>query len=686
MNVREAKQRIEVLKKEINLHRSNYHTYNTETISDSALDTLKHELANLEADYPQFITPDSPTQRVGGDVLDGFIKQEHTVPMMSLADVFNSDELRDWMQRNQKILGQSEGEIEYFAELKLDGLAVSVGYQDYQLTYGATRGNGVIGENVTHNVKTIHDIPLRLNALDVVQRDALNAVRPGWGTSLADRWDGTLEVRGEVYVRQSDFEQVNREMLQQHKSPFANTRNLAAGSLRQLDSSIAAERKLSFFAWALVTDLGQQSQYEEWCLLKVLGFPVVAETLRGYEVKDFEHFHQEMYNKRSRIDFAYDGVVIKVNHKDLQSQLGFIGKGPRFMIAYKFEAEEATTKIQDIQVQVGRTGKITPVAIMEPVHVYGVTVTQASLHNQDEIDRLGVRIGDTVVVRRAGDVIPEIVRVLPGLRVGRERKFQIPFQCPVCQTDLIQKEGQVNRMCPNLQCPARTMRHLTYFVSKQAFDIRGLSEKMLEKLENAGLVQNEEDILNLRYDDLRVLPGMGDVSAHNIVTAVQKAKHISFARFIQALGIPHIGEQTAKSLARNFDSIQSLMQATLDEFTSIDDIGDTVARSLVEYLEKQSNQEKIQKFFEAGGIIQYPQASSQVGFFCGKTVVITGSFEQYARPDLVRKIEQQGGKVSSSVSSQTDYLLAGTKAGSKLNKAKSLNVDILDEHTLQNVL
>lgn len=686
MDEHEAYKRIEALKKEITVHRSNYHTHNTETLSEGALDTLKHELAMLEEQYPELVTSDSPTQRVGGDVLDGFIKHTHTVPMMSLGDVFAEDELADWMRRNTSFLGREGGNIEYFAELKLDGLAVSLGYQDFQLSFGATRGNGVVGETVTHNVKTIHDIPLALPVLDPGQVAELNRIRSGWGDTVAHLWNGTLEVRGEVYVRQSDFEKVNNDMLHQGKAPFANTRNLAAGSLRQLDSSIAAARRLSFFAWSLVTDFGQKSQYEEWRLLQVFGFPVVAEICQGKEVTDFAAFHQQMYSKRSQIDFAYDGLVIKVNNKDLQQQLGFVGKGPRFMIAYKFEAEEATTQIQDIRVQVGRTGKVTPVAILEPVHVYGVTVTHATLHNQDEIDRLEVKIGDTVVVRRAGDVIPEIVRVLPGLRVGTEQDFVFPSECPVCHTPLHQKDGQVNRICPNLQCPARTLRHLSYFVSKQAFDIRGLSEKLLEKLENAGLVQNELDILNLSYDELRILPGMGDLSAQNIISAIESSKHISFARFIQALGIPYVGEQTAKSLARVFPSIQAFMDASYEDFEAIDDIGEIVAQALIDYFAQESSQTKIQGFLDSGVTIKYPEVQISAGFFAGKTVVITGSFDEYSRSDITARIEAQGGKVSSSVSAKTDYVIAGAEAGSKREKAQKLGVPILEGQAALEVL
>lgn len=684
----DAKERIEKLKSEIAYHRGQYHTHDVETISPAALDQLKHELASLEEEFPEFITSDSPTQRIGGEPLSEFQKHTHAVPMTSMNDVFDEEELEQWVTRNQNILTKAgiEESIEFYVELKLDGLAISLVYEDEMLVTAATRGNGQVGELITENAQTVHDIPLSLevNIEDIIK--ALDVKRFGWGEDFRNLYTGTYEVRGEVYVRFRDFDLVNREMDSEGKKPFANPRNLAAGSLRQLDSRIAAKRRLSFFGWQLVTDLGQKTQAEEQFLLKVLGFPTLQENSVFVSIEEVEKFHAKMYEMRKNIDFAYDGLVIKVNQKDLQQELGFVGKGPRYQIAYKFEAEEATTVVEDIKVQVGRTGKVTPVAIMRPVHVYGVTVTHATLHNQDEIDRLGVRVGDTVIVRRAGDVIPEIVQVLPGMRTGKEREFHMPSVCPVCGTELAQKEGQVNVLCPNPQCPARTMRHLTYFVSKNAFDIEGLSEKVLAKLENAGLVQDEVDVLNLAYDEVKILEGMGEKSASKLIENIEKSKNVEFFRFIQALGILHVGEQTAKELAQRFETLEDLMGATYEQFEAVDDIGEVVAKALGDYFASERNTNKIQGMLLAGVKIQYPDRTKKEGFFSGKTVVITGTMEKYSRSEAKELIEKQGGKVSGSVSAKTDYLVAGEKAGSKLAKAEQFGVEIIDEERFLEVL
>lgn len=681
MNRSDVKERIEKLKSEIAYHRGQYHIHDVETISPAALDQLKHELARLEEEFPEFITPDSPTQRIGGEPLSEFEKHTHRVPMTSMNDVFDEAELEQWVSRNQNILAKAgiEESVDFYVELKLDGLAISLVYENESLSVAATRGNGQVGELITENAKTVHDIPLRLDISIEDIAETLDKKRVGWGADFENLYKGQIEARGEVYVRFRDFELVNQAMSEAGKKSFANPRNLAAGSLRQLDSRITARRRLSFFAWQLVTDLGQATQAEEQFLLKVLGFPTLQENSVFATIQEVEEFHKHMYEMREKIDFAYDGLVIKVNQKDLQRELGFVGKGPRYQIAYKFEAEEATTVVEDIKVQVGRTGKVTPVAIMRPVHVYGVTVTHATLHNQEEIDRLGLRIGDTVIVRRAGDVIPEIVQVLPGMRTGKEIEFQMPTVCPVCGTELVQKEGQVNTLCPNRQCPARTMRHLTYFVSKNAFDIEGLSEKVLAKLENAGLVQNEVDVLNLAYDEVKILDGMGEKSAQKLIQNIEKSKTIDFYRFIQALGISYVGEQTAKELAQRFETLEDLCRASYEQFESVDDIGEVVAQSLVDYCSSEENQKKIEGMLAAGVKIQYPDRSRKEGFFSGKTVVITGTMEKYSRSEAKELIEKQGGKVSGSVSAKTDYLVAGEKAGSKLAKAEKFGVEIIDE-------
>jgi DNA ligase (NAD+) len=677
----EIEQRIKKLRQEIKKHRSNYHIQDISTISGGALDSLMHQLSQLEAEYPELITPDSPTQRVGGQVLPEFEKISHTVPMMSLNDVFNESELQQWELRNKGIV-QNIKDWEYFVELKLDGLAVSLKYENYNLTGGLTRGNGVEGENITHNIKTIQDIPIILDTKEhIIAR--LSEKDKGLAKRFERVWEGVCEIRGEAYIRYSQLELINQKLKSQGQSEYANVRNLAAGSLRQLDSSITASRGLSFFAWGLITDLGQNTQQEEYWILEALGFPVVRENKLLYNIKQVQEYYQQILNLRERIDFAYDGVVVKVNDKKIQNELGFTGKGPRFMIAYKFPAEEVTTQVLDISSQVGRTGKVTPVAIMQPVNVYGVTVTRATLHNQDEIERLGLMIGDTVIIRRAGDVIPEIVKVLPDLRIGSEKLYQYPITCPECGTDLIQAIEQVNKYCPNLKCPARHIEYLSYAVSKEGFNIDGLSKKILLRLQEAGLVQHIDDIFKLSLDDIKVTARFKDKSAMNLFTSIQISKRITFRKFIQALGIHMVGNQTALQLSRHFGSLDKFLQANLEQLHNIPDIGDKVATSILDYLHNGNNLHTIQELLQAGVIIKYSNLSKSSGIWTDKNICITGTFDEFTRDDLKQKIESEGGIVVSQVSSNTDILLVGQKSGSKLKKAQTLGIKIVTEQDLE---
>lgn len=667
------------LRQEIKKHRSNYHIQDISSISGGALDSLMHELSQLEAAFPELITPDSPTQRVGGEVLPEFEKIAHTIPMVSLNDVFNEIELKQWESRNIGIVDKLKN-WQYFVELKLDGLAVSIRYENYSLIQALTRGNGLEGENITHNIKTIQDIPLELNSKEQIV-DKLNK----YDKDLADRfiniWQGTCEIRGEAYIRYSQLQLLNQKLKAKGQSEYANVRNLASGTLRQLDSSIAASRGLSFFAWGLVTDLGQTTQQEEYWILEALGLPVVKENKLVETIQQVQDYYQKLLNLRESIDFAYDGVVVKVNDKSIQNQLGFTGKGPRFMIAYKFPAEEVTTQVIDIISQVGRTGKVTPVAIMKPVNVYGVTVTRATLHNQDEIERLGLMIGDTIIIRRAGDVIPEIVKVITELRIGSEKSYIYPNSCPECAAILIQEKDQVNKYCPNTRCPARHIEYLAYAVSMEGFNIDGLSKKLLLKLQDAGLIQHISDIFNLSLDDIRITAGFGEKSAQNLFNSIQNAKKITFRKFIQALGIPMVGSQTALQLARHFQTLDNLLQADLDQLKSIPDIGDKVSDSIIKYIQNQNNLHIIQELLKSGISIDY--GVKQVGIWNNKTICITGTFEKFSRQELKDLIEAQGGIVYSQISSQTDILLVGDKAGSKLAKAKNLGIQIITEDELK---
>jgi DNA ligase (NAD+) len=670
--------RIERLRQEIKKHRSNYHMKDISSISGGALDSLMHQLSQLEAEYPDLITPDSPTQRVGGRVLPEFEKVRHTIPMMSLNDVFDETELQQWEARNKGILKDLQ-DYSYFVELKLDGLAVSLKYYNYNLVQGLTRGNGQEGENITNNVKTIQDIPLRLHTKDDII-SKLNTYDKDLTTRFSNIWQGHCEIRGEAYIKYSQLKYINTKLQSEGQSEYANVRNLAAGSLRQLDSSITASRGLSFFAWGLITDLGQTTQQEEYWIMEALGFPVVQENKLINNIQQVQQYYNKLLSLREKIDFAYDGVVVKVNDKIIQEQLGFTGKGPRFMIAYKFPAEEVTTQVIDIISQVGRTGKVTPVAIMQAVNVYGVTVTRATLHNQDEIERLGLMIGDTVIIRRAGDVIPEIVKVLPELRIGSEKSYIYPVICPECGVALIQAKDQVNKYCPNLQCPARHIEYLSYIVSKEGFNIEGLSKKILLRLQEAGLVQHIDDIFKLSLDDIKITAGFGDKSAMNLFTSIQNAKRITFRRFIQALGIPMVGNQTALQLSRHFKNLDEFLESNLEQLHNIPDIGEKVATSIINYIHNDNNLHIIRELLQAGIVIEYTQIKQ--GIWTNQNVCITGTFDGFTRDELKQKIESEGGIVVSQISSQTDILLVGAKAGSKLQKAKILGIKIITEKEL----
>jgi DNA ligase (NAD+) len=671
--------KIQKLRQEIKKHRSNYHIQDKSTISSGVLDSLMHQLSKLESEFPELITPDSPTQRIGGEVLPEFEKVVHTVPMLSLNDVFDEDELKQWESRNRGIVNKSNS-WQYFVELKLDGLAVSIKYEKLELLQALTRGNGVEGENITHNIKTIQDIPLKLNL-----KEQIISKLKEYDINLADRfnnlWQGNCEIRGEAYIRYSQLKLLNQKLKAQGQSEYANVRNLAAGSLRQLDSSIASSRGLSFFAWGLITDLGQTTQQEEYWILEALGLPVVKENKLVQNIEQIQKYYTYLFELRDKIDFAYDGIVIKVNDKNIQNKLGFTGKGPRFMIAYKFPAEEVTTQVLDIISQVGRTGKVTPVAVMSPVNVYGVIVTRATLHNQDEIERLNLMIGDTVVIRRAGDVIPEIVKVLTELRVGSEKKYKYPSLCPECGTDLIQEKDQVNKYCPNIKCPARHIEYLSYAVSKEGFSIDGLSKKLLLKLQDSGLVQHIDDIFTLTFDDIRITAEFGEKSAQNLFDSIQKSKIITFRQFIQALGIPMVGSQTSLQLSRKFKTLDDLLKANLEQLQLIKDIGDKVSKSIFDYIHNQNNLHIIQKLLQAGVMIKYDSVKN--GFWSDKTVCITGTFYQFNRQELKNLIETQGGNVVSQVTLDTDILLMGEKAGSKFYKAKKLGIKIITESELK---
>jgi len=557
MNKNEATKRIAKLRKEIDHHRYLYHVLDKIEISDAALDSLKHELEELEQKYPDLITLDSPTQRVGGKALGKFKKVRHSVPMVSLHDAFSEQEMRDWEERIQKLVPGKK--LDYYAELKMDGLAVSLIYKNGIFVRGATRGDGKIGEDVTNNLKTIEAIPLRLSV----------GVPAAARKHIKDRVEGgTIEVRGEAVMTKKIFEELNKKYQKQGKPLLANPRNAAAGSIRQLDPKITAERKLDCYIYGLASDLGQKTHEKEHSIAKALGFKTIKYNKYCKNLEEVVEFHNYWAKHKDKLPYHCDGVVVTVNNLSLHEKLGVVGKGPRYIMAYKFAGEEATTIVEDIVVQVGRTGVLTPVAHLKPVSVSGVTISRATLHNEEEIKRLGLKIGDTVIVRRAGEVIPDIIKVLSKLRTGKEKNFHMPKKCPICESDVERKEigagmrpasaekgkkgVSVAYYCVNKNCFAQNRRRLIHFASKSAMDIVGLGPKIVDLLIKKGLVNSPADFYELKEGDLAPLERFAEKSAANLVEAIRKSKKIPLAKFIYALGILHVGEETAELLAKEF--------------------------------------------------------------------------------------------------------------------------------------
>lgn len=687
MNKQQAKIRIENLKKEINHHRYLYHVLDKIEISDAALDSLKHELAELEKQYPNLITPDSPTQRVGGEPLDEFKKVKHRQPILSLQDAFSFEEFLDWEKRNAKLVyperpratlseqsepRRSRGGVEgvgnqkfsYFAELKLDGLAIILRYKDGVFEKGITRGNGMVGEDVTRNLKTIESIPLRL-AAD--------------GGKAANALHGIFEARGEVVMTKKAFEKVNREQKQKGETTFANPRNTAAGSIRQLDSKIAASRDLDCTVFEILTDLGQETHQEVHEILKKLGFKVSPYTKICPDFKAVQKFLAAWEKKRQNLPYQTDGAVMVVNDIAREKKLGSVGKAERWMIAYKFPAEQATTMVEEIKVQVGRTGALTPVAHLKPVRLAGSTICRATLHNQDEIERLDIRVKDTVIIQKAGDIIPDVVKVLPKLRTGKEKKFFMPKNCPVCSAKIIKKAGEVNYYCSSKTCGARRREQMYYFVSKKAFDIDGLGPRIIDQLLDAGLIQDSADFFLLKENDLKSLERFEEKSSQNLVAAIGASKKIHLSRFIIALGIRHVGEETAIDLADHFGALDNLSEASLEDINNIYEIGEVVAKSVYHYFQEEKNKAFIRRLLKGGVKIQNPKRLLKNKEIEGKTFVLTGALSGMTREQAKQKIRQAGGDISSSVSEKTDYVIAGIDPGSKYEKAKFLGVKIISE-------
>lgn len=654
MNKSEAKRRIEKLKKEISHHRYLYHVLDKEEISESALDSLKHELAQLEEQFSDLATADSPTQRVGGKPAEKFKKIKHRAPMLSLNDAFEFKEMQDWEERLVKL---GNVKPEYYAEVKMDGLAVSLIYEKGVLKQGATRGDGKIGEEVTQNLKTIESIPLKLRG-DYLER---------------------VEVRGEVYMTKKNFEELNKKSEQK----FANPRNVSAGSIRQLDSKIAASRKLDFMAYDLVTDSGLKTHQQVHEKLKKLGFK--SNKLNQYcqNLEEVEKYYQKFSKLKDRQEYWTDGLVINVDQVDLFKKLGVVGKAPRGAIAYKYAGEEATTTVEDIQVQVGRTGALTPVAHLKPVQVAGSIVSRATLHNEDEIKRLDVRVGDTVVIQKAGDIIPDILRVLKNLRPKNSRKYNFPKKCPACSAAVMRRKGEAAHVCTNKNCFAQERVKIYHFVSKKAFDIEGLGPKIIDQLLEEGLISRPVDIFELKKGDLEPLERFAEKAAENLIEAIKQAREINLSRFIYALGIRHIGEETAIDLANYFGSLKSLRRASLEKLDSLHEMGGVMAKSVFKYFADEKNKKLVDDLLKYLNIINPKKRSKKLE---GKSFVLTGTLENITRDQAKEKIRMAGGNISSSISKKTDYLVVGENAGSKLDKAKKLGVKIIYENKFINML
>jgi len=678
MDKDKAKKRIEKLKKLIEKYRYAYHVLDKPLASDAVNDSLKHELQDLENKFPQFITPDSPTQRVGGEPLKQFQKVVHRAPMLSLTDNFSLKENLEWEKRNEKMLDRKPNS--YFAEMKIDGLAVALHYQNGVFTQGLTRGDGKVGEDVTDNLKTIESIPLHINA------------------------DLSFEARGEVYMKNDVFNKLNKTYKKQGKPILANPRNGAAGSVRQLNPRLASERKLSFMGYDILLNEKIINQNEELRLkiqnlkthkdkhklLKQLGF-VVAEGKECKDLNEVQKFYESVDKKRDKLDFQIDGVWIGVDSNTDFEKLGVVGKAPRGAIAYKFPAQEKTTILKDIINQIGRTGRITPVAIMEPVNLAGTTVTRATLHNWEEIEKKDIRVGDTIIVRKAGDIIPEVVKSISELRSAQSKKLIAPKECPNCYKPLQKRKAdQIDLYCLDTSCGQTKIKQLIHFVSKKAFDIDGLGRKIIEQLYSVGLVKDEADIFKLKQSDLAPLERFAEKSSQNIIDAIQRAKEITLARFIFSLGILHIGEVASSSIALDFSSgkkiivpyefCQAIKLRSQDEWMMIRDFGPEGARALYLYFQKPENAKKMIDLTKLGIKLKLPDKKLQT--LKNKTFVLTGELETFTRETAENEIRLRGGLASSSISKDTDFLVVGKNPGSKLAKAQKLNAKIISEKEL----
>jgi DNA ligase (NAD+) len=678
--------KVEALREKIRYHEYRYYVLDAPEISDADFDKLMNELKRLEAVHPELITPDSPTQRVGGKPREGFVKAKHSSPMLSLDNAYSEEELRDWERRVHDLSGQSD--LEYMCELKLDGMSLALRYSDGRLERGITRGDGSVGEDVTANVRTVRSVPLKVD-LDKLR----NA-----GIPL------DFETRGEILMRTKVFKKLNEERKRQGLAEFANPRNFTAGTVRQLDPSITAQRRMDYFAYMLLKN-GQpffDRQSKAMDALESAGFNVNRNRKFAKNLDEVLEFIRNWEGKRESLDYEIDGIVIKVDRTAWQRELGFTGKAPRWAIAYKYAARGGTTTIEHIDWQVGRTGKLTPVAWLKPVRIGGTMVSRATLHNMDEIERLGVKIGDWVEVERGGDVIPKVVRVVKSdtktstiddlkgeghtvasiAAAAEEPESFEPKHCPVCGGNVVRTPGEADHRCVNANCPAKLQGTILHFASRHVMNIDGLGEALVNQLTERGLVKNVADLYNLRKEHLLQLERMGDKSADNVLEEIKKSKQLPLERVIYGLGIRFVGERTAQFLAEHFGSLDDIMKATAEQLEEVNEVGPRIAESIVEFFADEHNRELVEDLRKAG--LRFTGQKKEKGTkLAGKTFVLTGTLARHTRDEAKQLIEDAGGRVSGSVSKKTDYVVAGSDAGSKLDKARELGVSVIGEEELE---
>ena len=671
---KEVDKKIEKLREKLRFHEHRYYVLDDPEISDAEFDHLLNELKKLEAEHPELVTPNSPTQRVGGKPREGLVKVAHSSPMLSLDNAYNEEELRDWERRVHELSGRTD--LEYMCELKLDGMSLALHYSDGRLERGITRGDGSIGEDVTSNVRTVRSIPL------VIAKDKLK--KAGIPSDF--------ETRGEMLMPIAAFRKLNEEREKQGLAVFANPRNFTAGTVRQLEPSITAQRRMDYFAYMLLKD-GQtffDRQSKTMDALEAGGFKVNPNRKLAKNLDEVWKFVQSWEAKRDSLPYEIDGIVVKVDRTSWQRELGFTGKAPRWAIAYKFAARGAVTQIEDIVPQVGRTGKLTPVAWLKPVPIGGTMVSRATLHNMDEIDRLGVKIGDWVEVERGGDVIPKVVKVVEDAGPNNEhprggKRFVMPEHCPVCGGNVVRTEGEADHRCVNANCPAKLQGTILHFASRHIMNIDGLGEVLVSQLTESGLVKNVADLYKLTKDDLLKLERMGEKSADNVLAEIEASKKLPLERVIYGLGIRMVGERTAQFLAEHFGSLDAIMDASAEQLEEVNEVGPRIAESIVEFFGDEHNRKLVGDLRKAG--LTFTGQKKEKGTkLAGKTFVLTGTLERHTRDEAKKMIEDAGGRVSGSVSKKTDYVVAGSDSGSKLDKAHELGVSVIGEKELERLL